>query len=127
MPADRPYSTAFASARASSIPSTAVTVTTGANSSSRVSRWPRGRPVTTVGATKCPGPSGIVALVTVLGLHRQRGDRAGLQALDADRFAGFLAITVGTVIDPVQCSINFGDQLALAVPGAKLDGPVGLR
>src|SRR4051812_28962178 len=69
----------------------------------------------------------LATLVALLGFHRKRGDRTGLQALDADWLAGFLAEAVGSVIDPVQCSIDLGDQLALAVAGAKLDGPVGLR
>ena len=35
-----------------------MTVTNGRKSSSRSSRWPFGRPVTTVGSTKCPGRAG---------------------------------------------------------------------
>ena len=69
----------------------------------------------------------LAPLVALLGLDRESGDRTGFQALDPDRLAGFLAIAVGPVVDPVQCSIDFVDQLALAVAGAKLDGPVGLR
>ena len=49
MPAVRPYSTALASSSASSSESTGVTVRKGRKSSSRVRRWPRGRPVTRVG------------------------------------------------------------------------------
>src|SRR5204862_237023 len=68
----------------------------------------------------------LAPLMALLGLHREGGDRPGLQALDPDRLAGFLAIAVSPVVDPVQCSIDLIDQLALAVAGAKLDGPVGL-
>ena len=57
MPAVRPYSTALASSSASSSESTGVTVRKGRNSSSRVRRWPRGRPVTSVGCTKPPSRS----------------------------------------------------------------------
>src|SRR5215218_7724920 len=63
----------------------------------------------------------------LLGLDRKRGDRTSLQALQPDRFAGLLAIAVGSVIQTVQCSIDLVDQLALAIPGAELDGPVGFR
>ena len=68
----------------------------------------------------------LAPLVALLGLHREGGDRTSLEALDPDRLAGFLAIAVGPVVDPVQCSIDFVDQLALAVAGAEFDGPVGL-
>ncbi len=63
----------------------------------------------------------------LLGLDRKRGDRTSLQALQPDRFAGFLAIAVGPIVETVQCSIDLVDQLALAIPGAELDGPIGFR
>jgi hypothetical protein len=45
-------------------------------------------------------------LVALLGLHRQRRDRAGFQPLQRDRLAGFLAIAIGVVLDPLQRSIG---------------------
>ena len=69
----------------------------------------------------------LAPLVALLGLDRKRGDRTGLQALQPDRLAGLLAIAVGSVVETVQCSIDLVDQLALAVAGAELDGPVGFR
>ena len=62
----------------------------------------------------------LVALVTLLRLERQGGDRAGLQALDGDGLAGLLAIAVGAVVDPADRSVDLGDQLALAVARAQL-------
>ena len=62
-----------------------------------------------------------------LRLDRQGGDRPGLKALERDRLAGFLAIAVGAVLDPLQRGVDLGDQLALAVAGPQFDGPVGLR
>src|SRR4029079_3879549 len=69
----------------------------------------------------------LATLMPLLGLDRKGGDRTSLQALQPDRFAGFLAIAVGSVIQTVQGSIDLVDQLALAIPGAELDGPVGFR
>src|ERR1700681_1447868 len=66
-------------------------------------------------------------LVAFLRLYRERGDRARLQPLQRDRLAGLLAIAVGVVLDPLQRRVDLGDQLALAVAGAQLDGAVGLR
>ena len=67
----------------------------------------------------------LVALVALLRLERQRGDGPRLQALEGDRLPGLLAIAVGAVLDPRERGIDLGDELALAVAGAKLDGPVG--
>src|SRR5262249_12745311 len=69
----------------------------------------------------------LALLVALLRLDRQRCDRAGFEPLQRDRFPGLLAIAVGIVLDTLQCSVDLGDQLALAVPGAKFDGAVGLR
>ena len=65
--------------------------------------------------------------MALLRLDRQRRDRAGFEALERDRLAGLLAIAVGAVVDALQRGVDLGDQLALAVAGAQLDGPVGLR
>jgi hypothetical protein len=65
--------------------------------------------------------------VAFLRLDGERRDRAGVQPLQRDRLAGLLAITVGSLLDPLQRRIDLGDQLALAIAGAKLDGAVGFR
>src|SRR5437660_444556 len=65
--------------------------------------------------------------VALLGFHRERRDRAGLEPLQRDRLAGLLAIAVGAVLDALQRGVDLGDQLALAVAGAQLDGAVGFR
>src|SRR3954451_15521050 len=67
----------------------------------------------------------LAPLMALLGLDREGGNWTGLQALDRDRLAGLFAIAVGSIVDPVQCSIDLVDQLALTVAGAKLDGPIG--
>src|SRR5262249_54411414 len=66
-------------------------------------------------------------LVAFLGLDRQGGDRARLQPLEGNRLAGLLAVAVGAVFDTLQCSVDFGDQLALSIAGPKLDRPVSFR
>src|SRR5471030_2177417 len=66
-------------------------------------------------------------LVPLLRFHRQRRDRARFQAADRDRLAGLLAIAVGAVVDARQRLVDLGDQLALAVARAQLDGTVGFR
>src|SRR6202166_4879398 len=68
----------------------------------------------------------LALLVALLRLHRQRRDRAGFQPLQRDRLAGLLAIAVGVVVDALQRRVDLGDQLALPVAGAQLDGAVGL-
>jgi hypothetical protein len=68
----------------------------------------------------------LALFVAFLRLHRQRGDRAGFEPLQRDRFAGLLAIAVGVVIDALQRRVDLGDQLALAVASAQFDGAVGL-
>jgi hypothetical protein len=67
------------------------------------------------------------AFVAFLGLDRERGDRAGFQALERDRLAGFLAIAVGAVFDALQRGVDLGNELTLPVAGAQFDRPVGLR
>src|SRR5215469_10577953 len=68
----------------------------------------------------------LALLVALLRLDREGGDRAGFEALERDRLSRFLAIAVGVVLDALQRGVDLGDQLALAVAGAKLDGAVGL-
>ncbi|EPY02122.1 hypothetical protein K678_07582 [Magnetospirillum fulvum MGU-K5] len=69
--------------------------------------------------------SAFLALVPFLRLDRQRRDRTGFQAADADRLAGILAIAVGPILDPLQRGVDFGDQLTLAVTRAQFQGAVG--
>src|SRR3712207_9374805 len=65
--------------------------------------------------------------MALLRLEGERRNGTGLEALEGDRIPGFLAIAVRAVLDPCQRRVDLGDQLALAVPGPKLDGPVRLR
>ena len=69
----------------------------------------------------------LALLVALLRFDRQRRDRAGFEPLQRDRLAGLLAIAVGVVVDALQRGVDLGDQLALAVAGAQLDGAVGFR
>ena len=62
-----------------------------------------------------------------MSLDRQRRDRARFQAAQRDRLAGLLAIAVGAVVDAAERLVDLGDQLALAVARAQLDGAVGFR
>src|ERR1019366_8438087 len=79
------------------------------------------------------GPASIVAihalalLVALLRFHRQRRDRARFQAADRDRLAGLLAKAVGAIVDAPERFVDLGDQLALAVARAQLDGAIGFR
>ncbi len=66
----------------------------------------------------------LAALVALLRLDRQRGDRPCVEALQPDRLARLFAITIGAVFDALQGGVDLGDQLALPVAGAKLDGTV---
>src|ERR1700722_7400808 len=67
----------------------------------------------------------LALLVTLLRLHRQRGDRAGFEPLQRDRLAGLLAIAIGVVVDALQRRVDLGDQLALPVARAQFDGAIG--
>ena len=69
----------------------------------------------------------LAALVALLGLERERRDRTGIEAFQADGLAGLLAVAVGAVLDPCERGIDLGDQLALPVAGAQLECPVGLE
>src|SRR5690606_21145671 len=66
-------------------------------------------------------------LMALLRLDRKRGDRTGVETLEADRFARFLAVAVGAFVETLQRRIDLGDQLALAVACPKFDGTVGFR
>src|SRR5665213_1256826 len=68
----------------------------------------------------------LALLVALLRFHRERGDRAGFEPLQRDRFAGLLAIAVGVVVDALQRRVDLGDQLALAVARPQFDRAVGL-
>src|SRR5207253_7839222 len=80
-----------------------------------------------------PAPGSVVAvdalapLVALLGLDRERGDRAGLEPSQRDRLASLLAIAVGAVLEPLERGFDLGNELALAVASAQLDRAVGLR
>ena len=66
------------------------------------------------------------ALVALLRLDGERRDRAGFQALQRDRLAGLFAVAVGALVDRLHRAVDLGDQLAEAIPGAQLEGAVGL-
>ena len=68
----------------------------------------------------------LAALMALLRLDRQRRDRAGFEALQGDRLAGLLAVTVGAVLEALQRGVDLGDQFALAVARAQFDRAVGL-
>src|SRR5690606_40183387 len=65
-------------------------------------------------------------LVRLLRFDRHRGDRAGDQAVDADRLAGDFAPAIFALVDSPQRRVDLGDELALPVTRAQLDPPVGL-
>src|SRR5262249_60226021 len=66
-------------------------------------------------------------LVTLLGRDGEGGNRSRLEPLERDRLAGLFAIAVGAVVDAGERLLDLGDQLALPIAGAQLDGAVGLR
>ena len=65
------------------------------------------------------------ALVTLLRLEAHGGDRAGVEPLEGDRFAGHFAVAVFAFVDAAQRRVDLGDQLALAVAGTQFQRPVG--
>src|SRR6476620_8206115 len=69
----------------------------------------------------------LAPLVALLGFDAQGRDRTCIEALQADRLAGLLAIAVGALIETGKGGVDLGNQLALAVTGAKLERPLGLR
>jgi hypothetical protein len=62
--------------------------------------------------------------VALLRLYGKRGNRAGIKPAQRNRLAGFLAVAVTAIFDPLQRSFDLGNQLALAVPGAQFERPV---
>jgi hypothetical protein len=68
----------------------------------------------------------LVALVTLLGLKRERRDRPRLEPLQRDRFSRILTEAVGPIVDAGDSGVNLRDQLALPVARPELDRPVGL-
>src|SRR6476620_4091479 len=69
----------------------------------------------------------LAALMALLGFDVQGRDRTRIEALKADRRAGLLAIAVGALVETGKGRVDLGNQLALAVTGAKLERPLGLR
>src|SRR5262249_7371930 len=69
----------------------------------------------------------LAPLVALLGFDAQSGNRTRIKALQADRLAGLLAIAVGALIETGNGSVDLGNQLALAVTGAKVERPPRLR
>src|SRR5579872_4139123 len=65
--------------------------------------------------------------VAFLRLDRERGDWTRVEAPKRDRIAGLDAVAVGAVIDPGERGLDLGDQFALTVSRAQLDGAVGFR
>ena len=61
-----------------------------------------------------------------LRLDRHGGDGTRFQATKRNGLARDFAISIFAIVDPPQGSINFRDELALAVARAQLDRPVGL-
>src|SRR5690606_25922251 len=68
----------------------------------------------------------LAALVALLRLQREGGDRPGIETPQADGLAGFLAIAVAAVLDAGQRRIDLDDQLALAIARPQLQRAVGL-
>src|SRR6476469_1065821 len=69
----------------------------------------------------------LAPLVALLGFDAQGRDRTCIEALQADRLAGLLTIAVGALIETGKGGVDLGNQLALAVTGAKLARPLALR
>ena len=67
----------------------------------------------------------LAPLVALLGFDAQGRDRPRIEALQADRLAGLLAIAVSALIEAGKGRVDLGNQLALAVAGAKLESPLG--
>ena len=64
-------------------------------------------------------------LVAFLRFEGHGGDRACIEALQADRLAGFLAVAVGAIVDAGDGGVNLGDELALAIAGAQFQRAIG--
>ena len=65
-------------------------------------------------------------LMAFLRLDGQGGDGPCIQPLERDGLAGLFAKAIRAVFDPAQRRIDLGDQLALAVTGAKFQLAFGL-
>ena len=61
----------------------------------------------------------LTPLTAFLRLQAERGDRAGLESLDADLFAGLEAVAVIAILDALQGFVDLADELALTVPGTQ--------
>ena len=66
-------------------------------------------------------------LVALLRLEAQRSDRTCVEATDADRLIGLLAIAVSPIFDPLQSLVDLGNELALAIAGPELGEPIGFE
>src|SRR6185312_9404843 len=67
----------------------------------------------------------LAPLVPFLRLDRERGNGPRLQPAQRNRLAGLLAVAVSAVFDAAERLVDLGDQLALAIARAQLDGTVG--
>jgi hypothetical protein len=65
--------------------------------------------------------------MTFLGFQAERRGGPRVQSRQTDRFAGFFAIAVGTVLDPTQRLVDLGDEFSLTIPGAKFQRPISFR
>ncbi len=65
------------------------------------------------------------ALMPLLRFKAEGRDRPCVEPLHTDRLASFLAIAVRAVLDPHKRRVDFRNQLALPIPRAKFDAPVG--
>ena len=64
--------------------------------------------------------------MTFLRLDRKCRDRPRIEPLQADRLARFLAIAIGAFVDPPECRVDLGNELALPVARTQFEGTLGL-
>ena len=62
----------------------------------------------------------LVPLMCFLRFQRQCRGRTRFQATERNRLTCHFTIAIGSIIDPTDGSIDFGDQLTLPVTSAKL-------
>lgn len=62
-----------------------------------------------------------------LRLYGEGRDRPRLQSGKADRFSGFLAISVSAVLDPPERLIDLRDQLSRPIPSPQLERTVRFK
>src|SRR6266851_4674884 len=67
------------------------------------------------------------ALVALLRLYAERGDRPRFETANADRFVCLFTVTVGTVVYSIERRVDLGNQLAPARSGSKFDRAFGLE